>query len=257
MAVRTFEVKGPIRRAHAWATWLAVASALVVGAGLAAAAEGDPLGRIAGGGMVALFVAGLVHQSGLRWARSLRQKTGTLVLGADGLLWRTDEARTFVPWSDVGAVRVDWAAAVVERRGATPLVIRTGGGQKIARVLAEGKAAYTRRVRAEVPSVLDPDSDAEGWLERQRRRGAVDYREGAVEPAVLVRVAEDPSASPLARVGAVLGLPESASAERARVRVALDDVADPDVHEALLAALEDRVAAEQVRALGERVREAR
>lgn len=252
MAVRTFEVRGPIPRARAWATGLAVATALGTGAALASLVRGAWLDVAFVIGASSLFVAAKVGQMGLAWANRVREKTGELVLGKDGLLWRTNDAHTFVPWDEVGVVQVHWDAALLPRAGAEPIRMRTGGAQKIARVVAEERAAYATRARAEVPSLLEHDPNAEAWLERQRRRGAGDYRDAAIEPSVLVRVAEDPSASLLVRVGAVLGLPESAEAERARIRVALDDVADPEGREAIEAALENRVSPSDVRKLANR-----
>lgn len=205
----------------------------MIGAAFGAKQLGLGLGESAVvGGSLFLIVRAVFA---LRSARDARGDSGELVLGADGLRWTpVDGEAIYVPWAEVGDVTVRYEEAVVSRAGAPPVPIRTGGGKKIARVIAEGKAAYAARVPAEIPLAL-------GDVRRARVAPEADYRAGAeVDPDVLVRVIEDPLAPPLTRLDAARRLPESAQV-RARVRVALEDVLSPATRAALEASLDGKL----------------
>lgn len=240
-------MRGAIGRSQAWAVGLSTVGALVVAGAMSVfVAEGAGIVEVAVGGvpMITIVAVTLYRAVFRQLTQDVRGDSGELVLGTDGLRWTpVDGEAIYVPWPEVGDVTVRYEEAVVARKDHPPIHIRTGGGKKIARVIAEGKAAYDARVPAQIPLAL-------GDLRRSRAATEADYRAGAeVDPDVLVRVIEDPLAPPLTRLDAALRLPESAQAARARVRVALDDVLSPTTRVALEASLDGKLDDAHIEAL--------
>lgn len=250
VAVRRFLVKGAIPGARVLAAVLSAALGIAVvwAVHQFPLREGPP--SEGGWSLASYFLAGLLgataHRQWLSRIANIRTASGELALGSDGLAWKTSAGETFVPWRDVREVKVTWTEAIIARRGDAPLRLRTGGGNEIAQAVGEARAAHAARAPAEIPLGLEQSPSA--LVARSPTRA--DYRAGAeVDPGALVRVAEDPLAPPLSRLGAVLRLPEGASAERARVRVAIDETLDPSMRAVLEAGLQGGVSEAQIRAL--------
>lgn len=204
-------------------------------------------------GVGAAGVAFRLGDRALAWAKAWSAPAGDLVVGTDGVRWDGVFRRRFLPWSTIRSASVKDGVLSIEHGGGT-VQIRTSSAEAVARIVEEAVAEHAARTPSDVPSVLEADRDARRWLERQRKQVGADYREGSADPTALLAVAVDPTAPPLARVGATLSLGKASEPERARVRVALEDVADEETLAALEAALDDAVSEKQVRALAARTR---
>lgn len=170
-----------------------------------------------------------------------------VLVGADGMLLRRSWGRvTWVPWSEV------WGLTDLSR--VPVLVVTRGEGREhfrfprmTAEEFAAARAAFQRYLGA-APEPVPPKLVAlgEALAEDPAALRTVEaaghaatahaYRSDALPPAVALRVLEDPRAAPLSRLAAAAVLRASGGdAERARLRVATSNTANPALREALTA----------------------
>ena len=177
---------------------------------------------------------------------------GRVTLGADGVTIRTGWRRRFIPYGDIDALEQHDPAAglgrLVLKSGEVISITTTDGTRTpISVIRASIEVAKSGRRdashAASVLAVLERQDDSfEEWRERVRSlvRSARAFRETVVTPEDLLRVIEDPAATPEQRVGATMALSayEDPSA-LTRVRVAIDACANEPLRDALDAAASD------------------
>lgn len=168
-------------------------------------------------------------------------------LARDGVTWRWMWVQRFVSFSDVEGLDFYPSGAAPEKRIAVRITTRRGSTHRLlaSRVsgrffidLAEELDAYRART-AEVPGgrwVREPSEQVRAWIDRLGAlgRAASAYRGLAEDPWP---VAADPTASPIARCGALLfacARPEA----RGRAETLARSVASPALRDALLAIAE-------------------
>jgi hypothetical protein len=185
---------------------------------------------------------------------------GRLVVGADGFTTRWLFRERFIAFRDVAAVRgrprfTNRAIedTFVELASGRKLRLRTveapnteeERGAESRAMLAHLAAAYERSARlldggVDVPSLVERGTrSARDWLsgiDALVRGGGSRYRVAAVSSDRLAELANDPSATTEARVGAAAALVRMGDeALRTRVRVSAEACAEPDLRAALLA----------------------
>lgn len=175
-----------------------------------------------------------------------------MTLGADGVTIRTGWRRRFIPYEDIGVLEQYDKETGVGRLALTNgefiwIATTDGASAPISAIRASIEMAKRgRRDASHAASVLlllERQGDSfEAWRERVRSltRASRAFREAVVTPEDLLRVIEDPAATPEQRVGATMALSafEDASAHT-RVRVAIDACANEPLRDALDAAASD------------------
>lgn len=167
-----------------------------------------------------------------------------LAIGSDGIrfggLWRCE----WVPWSDIGGVRVDprGDAVVLELDGAAPRRVPVPNADRVANDVRDSIAEWRRSSPAPAIPELRLDARSEPEIERWQRRArgvwARDpYRAGAVGAETLVAIVADPRAATDQRIGAALALATASGELRARVHDAIDATANPALATAMREAL--------------------
>ncbi|AKT40136.1 hypothetical protein [Chondromyces crocatus] len=189
-----------------------------------------------------------------------------LQIGPDGLLIRTLWHRRFVPYRDLGALRMVDAnpptvSSALHKRPERGLLLTLTSGESI-RLLVEASYWYPftsvdaveRRIRtawaahdasrdldeAHLTEVLAPRGrDLPAWLDSLRALGSgasAGPRQAAVPADVLWRMLESPTAPPAARAGAAVALSVSESADPVRFGEAARAVVEPRLRVAIEAA---------------------
>jgi hypothetical protein len=175
-------------------------------------------------------------------------------VGDDGVLVAWIGKSQFVPYSDIARVEPQGAdACLVLTSGDSRFLsigqksIPTPGDKRDALIerIEKGRVAYRRWGSArDVEALVERGArDAESWM--RALRGLLDqesYRTVTLDPELLWRVVEDPSARPSARVGAVVALGRwldrvgrhrlrqaAVASASPRLRVALEVASTPDV----------------------------
>lgn len=189
---------------------------------------------------------------------SLLQKQRVRI-GSDGLSVRWRGKETFVPFSDVDAVRPlrsnqsgkTLTGVELERSDGSITRLATGQegfGEGAEWILYERvREAYEGHQRGDDDdgvAALEPGARSRlEWLRDLRRVGSganADARTAPVPSDQLIRVAEDTSQAPLARVGAVIALANSDEPElKERVRIAASATSSRALREAMEQALDD------------------
>ncbi len=226
---------------------LFVAQAILFGLLAAAALFFD--GRFAAGGAI-LTVFALSSLSLDYFVKRSRGKAAPrsvrvprVCVGADGIAvhaW-SGPAR-FHSWSVIrGAQRSGGQVSIALESGADERV-RVRNAEALVELIEKAKARQLVPRAARV-RVFEPDGELDArWLERVRRVGAEQgYRQENVgEPALLDLV--DDAAQPAAqRIAAALALAHASVETKRRVRVAIDDTADPELGRVLDEALSDEL----------------
>jgi len=241
----------PVRRAFGWTALLVLGLpagiALTLGAMfltygmMSLRVRGDTSGLFQGATAVftGLAVAvGLIMgavQSGRR-LRHLKKPCGTVTVGLDGVLVKEDETAELVRWSDVLDVRHSEGAPCVtlELEGGSERDLYVTQPRQLAKEARKARGRAAELGGRQRLSVLSLGSDDQSqWLTRVKAASrAEDYRNEPVTEEALVAVLEDPAQTTDQRLGAALALSHS-EVHRARVRVAAETTAEPDLAEAL------------------------
>jgi hypothetical protein len=191
------------------------------------------------GGLAAAAVAYAVGDRLNERVARLRAPIGSASVGADGVRWRRFGKPEFVGWSKVSGIVARGEEVVLSTEGRGEIALRV---KDAAAFTAAAREAMERYRAADPP---DPIAALEltgehvaDWLGRARKlleAGA--YRDAAVGEEQLVRVATDPRAAAAQRIGSAAALANASEDARARVRVAIEETADPVVANALEDAL--------------------
>jgi hypothetical protein len=188
----------------------------------------------------------------------VRLSTQTFTIGDDGLLVQRFLRKRFVPWASVASLQRE---VRYNRNG--PMVSRgftverdSGNGffvdttlERMRPGMFEGDHLYdaahaaharARRIQPRAADVLARGArPTHEWLRQLATAREVRYRVAAIPDEELVAVLANPSAEKTARVGAAICLARAGEDARAKVRVAVEDIAAPEVRAAALAALSD------------------
>lgn len=172
----------------------------------------------------------------------LHAPIGSAAIGTDGVRWRHFGRTDFVGWSDVRDIEQRGQLIVVhtERRGEVTLQVREADAFATAARVALRR--YRDAEAAEPIGALEfAGESVADWIGRARAllRGG-SYREADVGEERCVRVAIDPRAPIAQRIGSAAALSKGSEDARRRVRVAIEETADPEVASALDDALESR-----------------
>ena len=182
----------------------------------------------------------------------------TVTIGRDGILFEIFPRRQFIPYTRIKSMRRE----VRENRNG-PMVSRG-----FTLELESGEAVFVNTMRERMrdgmfagdhlfdaavaahAAARAPRSDAADLLARgsrstsewlQQLDGARDarYRVAAISDDQLELVLANPNVEKTARVGAAICLARAGDEARAKVRIAVEDIAAPEVRKAALAALSD------------------
>jgi hypothetical protein len=169
------------------------------------------------------------------------------VVGHDGVLIRRFLRPTrFVPYERLRDVASNSAALELTLDDGSTLSVRASpvAGATVAAIIAARRRAFEAqgadRVVAAVVRGGRSFGDWRDALAALLSPGQARFRRGAVNPDDLVRVVEDPGATPEQRVGAAYALASHGDAPRERLRIAAEGCAQP----ALRIALENASAGE-------------
>jgi hypothetical protein len=235
----TTRFREPLSTAAAFA----IVALATVAAGLLVGMLGLPMGLLA----VAAFAYGLV-----------RLFTKTVTIGQDGILIEGLGRKRFLPYAEITSLEREVRA---NRRG--PMVSRgfwiaLDSGKRVfvdtmhERLrdgmfagdhlfeTAETALAFANRAQPRAADVLARGGrPTREWLRQLETARDVRYRVAPISDDELAHVLANPSADKTARVGAAICLARAGEEARARVRVAVEDIAAPEVRSAALAALEE------------------
>ncbi|HEY2368376.1 MAG TPA: hypothetical protein VGH87_18395 [Polyangiaceae bacterium] len=169
----------------------------------------------------------------------LRAPIGSASVGADGIRWRHFGRTEFIAWSSVREIDQRGQVVVVHREGGNAtLVIQQA--ELFADAARRALHAYQNDERSENIAALEFTGDSiSDWLVRARAllQGS-SYRDAHVGEERCVRVAIDPRAPIAQRIGSAAALSKASDEARRRVRVAIEETADPEVANALEDALD-------------------
>lgn len=190
---------------------------------------------IVGAALLTLLTASSLYERS-QAAERAKPLGARVAVGSDGVAFRRGRTSEFHPWSELREVR---------RRGSDHVVMHLRSGAlrefcvrnaaELERALIDGKRRYDRAERSAALRAFEPapELDAE-WVERARDamepRG---YRVESPDRDAVLAVLEDPAQTAAQRLGAALALSDAAGSSQTRVRVAIEDTADPELSLAL------------------------
>lgn len=258
----------PGRISHAlpatWSSTIAVAAFVLILAGLGALSV--IVAGLFSSGWGALVVA-LLGVVWVQFATMLFHGTDELVLGSDGLWvkcrWR---GTRMIRWSDIRRMKRRQTGFTLELESGKRLrFITRKQDEHVVDLVADWIRRLPRRSSShagDVPEARLPargDRTAREWLNALRGAETADpFRSdpvrSAVDGAELWRIVEDGRAEPIDRAAAAAAVTEPFDeADRARVRVAADAAAQPELRVALesVANADDDALTEALDALGE------
>lgn len=173
--------------------------------------------------------------------RDIRAPIGRAAIGADGIRWWSFRRMEFIAWSSVRNVEASRTDVVVYREAGNA-VLAVQEAHLFASAAREALARYRSGEASETIAALEfTEENVADWLGRARallEPGA--YRDADVGEERCVRVAIDPRAPIAQRIGSAAALSKGSDEARQRVRVAIEETADPEVANALEDALESR-----------------
>ena len=173
--------------------------------------------------------------------RRLYASIGTASIGADGIRWRHFGKTEFIAWKTVREIEQRGQVVVVKREGEDArLVIQQA--ELFANDARRALHAYRSGEPSEGITALDfaGGSVAEFLARSRNLLAGGSYRDADVGEERCVRVATDPHAPIAQRIGSAAALSKASDDARQRVRVAIEETADPEVAGALEDALESR-----------------
>jgi hypothetical protein len=183
----------------------------------------------------------------------------TITIGQDGILIEGFPRKRFLPYANVVSLeregRENWRGQAMVSRG---FWVRLDSGEELLVDTTRERmrdhmfqgdhlfdAAVEAHARARNAQPRAADVLARGgrpmkeWLEQLGGAREARYRVAAIPDEELARVLANPNAEKTARAGAAICLARAGEETRVQVRVAVEDIAEPDVRAAALAALED------------------
>ncbi len=194
------------------------------------------------GGLVGVVGAYIVGDRLNDRIRRVRAPIGTVSVGADGIRWRRFGRTHFAGWAAVLGIEQRASEVVLELADRTPVTLAVQESGALAMAAEQAQQRYREGAPPDVLAALDlAGASVAEWLERARKlleRGS--YREANVGEESLVRIATDPRAPAAQRIGSAAALSSASDDARSRVRVAIDETADPAIANALEDALDGR-----------------
>lgn len=194
------------------------------------------------GALVGLSAAYMIGDRLNDRVHRLRAPIGSASIGADGIRWRHFGRTEFIAWSSVRDIEQRGQVVIVHAEGRGEVALTLGEADAFTTAAREGLRKYRDVEAAEPIAALEfVGEDVADWL--GRARGLLErasYRDADVGEERCVRVAIDPRAPIAQRIGSAAALSRASDEARKRVRVAIEETADPDVANALEDALESR-----------------
>ena len=236
---------------------------LAFGLGMLGSYLGLPAGAVQAAAVVGL-VGGWVAsaaavgmgslRAGSRFA-ALRFPDGVAHVGKDGIrIDRSLRPARFVSFGELADIRDAKGAVVLVYRDGREESLLVAEPKPLARSLSAKLTAYRAAPGGEIAGLGGVERDVAAWIQRTRSLlGSADYRGAGVTREALERVLSDPRAPAEQRVGASFALADDPDeARRVRVRVAIDEVAQPELASAMRAAFDEEVEEHELaRALAE------
>jgi hypothetical protein len=174
---------------------------------------------------------------------NLRATSGSAAIGADGIRWHRFGRSAFIGWRRIRDVVSRGSDVVVHVDGASKVVLPVTEADSFGGAAREALAKFRRGEAPETIAALDfGGENVADWLGRARallQQGST-YRDADVGEERCVRVAIDPRAPIAQRIGSAAALSKASDDAKSRVRVAIEETADPEVASALEDALEAR-----------------
>lgn len=206
-----------------------------------------------------LSTAAAVGWAALRLAQRsarARLRSGSVAVGADGVavrrLWKTH----FLPWTAITDVRRDetTGAVVLERVEGPPEALLVKDSLALEEVARNTRRAFESRSKSARLRVLGLEGRVDrSWVARAKQATQTGtYREEAVTQEGLLGVLEDAAQAPEQRIAAALALSTAAPEVTRRVRVAVEETAEPKLAEALEQAVDGDVKLRSLRRAVER-----
>ena len=169
-----------------------------------------------------------------------RIRGGLAVVGRDGIAWRKWFRTRFLRWSDVRAIDLDNGVILVKTLDNKTHALRADDASGLldaARAAREAYLADTPHRRIEV--FERGDASLSEWVAQAKALLKQDgYRAKAPPAALLTEIAAAPHAPPTQRIAAALAVADAGEAHRVKVRVAIQETADPVLADALAEVLE-------------------
>jgi hypothetical protein len=170
-----------------------------------------------------------------------------LTLGTDGVYIEQVLSRRFIPFAEIEGVTRGLSGAVTLRtKGAPPLVLHTafpGGGRLdgLVKQIDDARTASLAAPPGSPPIFERGERSIRQWIAELRARATHEtYRDTSFDVDRLWSMVESPSLEPSHRAAAAVALRDKLDDEgKARLRVAADACASPEVRVALEAAAED------------------
>lgn len=172
----------------------------------------------------------------------LRAPIGSAAIGSDGIRWRHFGKTEFLGWARVRDVILRGRELVVLVEGGADIMLPLQQPELFVSAARDALKRYRDGAPSPTLAALEfAGEDVAGWLARARELlQAGSYREADVGEENCVRIATDPRAPLAQRVGSAAALSKASEDARQRVRVAIEDTADPVVANALENALDER-----------------
>lgn len=187
---------------------------------------------------VAVVAVGAISQMIQKRARQRRKATDHphVAVGADGIFIGATKSHRFHAWSTIAGVRRDAKGhVVIDLVQGSPEKVLVRDGAALERAVVDGQLRYETSHRSVRLRVLEPEGELDrDWV--QRAKGARlerTYRVESPSEESLLEVLEDVAQTPAQRLGAALALSGAPSGLEQRVRVAIQDTADPELSRAL------------------------
>jgi hypothetical protein len=176
------------------------------------------------------------------WDRWVQQP---LRVGADGVMLGS----RFVPHQAiVDAYSATNGRVLLQLAGGAIEEVRTEDGQRIATAIVEARRRLSNERSVVPPQLACAPGDEETVAARAALLCDGVFRGLAIAPEDAERVAADPQAAPASRAIAMRALASAPEPTRARLRVAVEETADPALNTALANALDGELTAEDLRA---------
>lgn len=175
-------------------------------------------------------------------------------VGADGVAVHRWGSARFHPWSSIQGARRSGERVTLELVGGAEERVRVVDAGTLTALVVEGAKRSGGAPRAPRVRVFEAEGELdERWLERVRRAGAEQgYREENVGEPALIDLIDDVTQPAAQRIGAALALSHGSDDAKRRVRIAIDDTADPELGRALDEALAGELEARSLRRLTRR-----
>jgi len=174
--------------------------------------------------------------------RRLRAPIGTASVGVDGVRWRHFGWTDFIGWTRIRDIEERRGTAVLHVEAGPDVVLQVRDAATFVHAAKEAAQRYRDAPTPQPITALELAGENLGdWLARARSllRGG-SYRDADIGEEQCVRIAIDPRAPVSQRIGSAAALSKASDDARARVRVAIEETADPALANALEDALEGR-----------------